>query len=292
MSSIIQNHFHKLVGDGARLTKFSFHIPPVNPNAGVIEAVTYSVKSARLPKISNEVVNVFHKGRPIPVKGTTKYDQTFEVTFYLSESHLVKRFFETWITLLEQRHYYYNPRKQVIKQNSIAQNITSARIEIPEFLTWYNPTVYINQHNFDGDYVTASYEIFNCFPIDVSTVNYDYSSVGQIGEITVTFAYSHFVLWSALSRNMLENPLSNEVKLIDDLLSFPEQDYPYDVERFNMFNGFNDGGDASTGMKGIFWRNIERGRWNDNLNRWNEIKINDNNNNQNRVLKIDYDQYD
>ena len=291
MSSIIQNKFHQILGDGARLTKFTFHIPPLNGSKELTDIIAYSVKGVRAPKMKHSPINLMHKGRPIPIRGTTEFDQQFEVTFYLQETHVVKRFFELWMMMIEQRHYYYNPRKQEQKQYQLSFQETYNIKALPDYLTFYNPKAFLSQRNFDGDEVTAVYEIFNVFPIDVSAITYDYSSVGTLGEFTVTFAYSHYVLWSANPHGYVYGDIfsldgspntgypktTDLTKQLWDSLQQLDDEYTYNVERFNLFNSFNQGqGSAKEGLEmidpysGRFWRPNELARWDLIPNRWEE----------------------
>ena len=106
MSSIIQNKFHKVMGDGARLTKFNFILPYLTGSSVNTDDISFQVKSLTLPKMEHEPIKIMHKGRPIPIRGTTKFSQSFSCTFYMQETHAVKRFFESWMAMIEQRHFY------------------------------------------------------------------------------------------------------------------------------------------------------------------------------------------
>lgn len=93
MAKIIQNRLHQAIGDGARATKFNFYLY-TDDGHDVNQTLLSSVKSCTTPSISHSPITILHKGRPIPVRGTTNYEQSFSVTFYLSEDHFVEKFFE------------------------------------------------------------------------------------------------------------------------------------------------------------------------------------------------------
>lgn len=263
MSSIIQNKFHDVIGDAARTSKFNFILPPLNGNSEITNAITYGVKSLTLPKMEHTPIQIMHKGRPIPIRGTTKFSQQFTVTFYMHENHIVKRFFESWMAMIEQRHYYYDPRKQERIQRKL-QGVESDAL--PDYMTWYNVDAWIEQRNFDGDLPTAVYEIKNVFPINVEPPSYDYSSVGQIAEQTVTFAYSHYTLhskplWSGNMVNQLHHTTKEQQGF---------ETYPYDLDRFKLYNQFDDLDQTDAQRMSIFWRPYELARWDNAWNRWRE----------------------
>lgn len=266
MSSIIQNKFHEVLGDGARLTKFNFILPPLGGSQDRTDEIVYSVKSLTLPKMSHEPNKLMHKGRPIPIRGVTKFSQEFTVTFYLHENHAIKRFFESWMAMIEQRHYYYDPRKQEETQRELSGHGGN-----PPYMTWYNVDAWIEQRNFDGDLVTALYEIKNVFPISVEGPQYDHQQVGTIGEFTVTFAYSHYMLHSKPSvpymtpQVGIQNQLHHTTQKQRDF-----KEYPYNVDRFKLFNQFDDLDQTAGQRQEIYWRPYELARWDNSWNRWRE----------------------
>lgn len=325
MSSIIQNKFHQILGDGARTTKFNFTIRQHGGDTKLSDVITYSVKSLTLPKINHQIINIMHKGRSIPVRGTTRYDQQFTVTFYMHENHIVKEFFESWIAQIDQTHNYYDPRAwaQLQSKASAGGKIESLLSEyagkalnylfgssapdnsgsdgLPPFMTWYNADAVIEQRNFDGNEVTAIYEIKNVFPIAVDPPTYDYSSVGQIAECTVTFACSHYTLATRSKQGeSLADSLLNKVAIggselvnkfrgqaedaIGSALGFDvsgvsgvlsdgddPKDFQYN-EAYKTWSDFNqfDGLMRDKNNHEKYWRPDELARWDNAYNRWKE----------------------
>lgn len=283
MSSIIQNKFHEILGDAARTTKFNFALPPVTGSAEWMNHLIYSVKGLTLPTMEHTPIEFKHKGLTIPIRGVTKFSQSFEVTFYLSETHILKRFFEEWMMMIEQRHYYYNPRKEA----GFQRKISGRPEELPDYLTWYNVTAYVEQYDFDGMKPTAIYEIFNVFPTRVTAPTYSYDSVGQIAEFTVTFACTHFKLHS---KGMKSGPLQDQMFHTTNrwsLIGEPQQrgntnpyirgegEYWWDEDRFREFNSFLSRPDTTLDQTAsrrqeIYWRPYELARWDNMWNRWRE----------------------
>ena len=68
MSSIIQNKFHEILGDGARKSKFNFILPPtpafpLSQQQRNNEILTFLCKGATLPSFKNNPFTFSHKGR-------------------------------------------------------------------------------------------------------------------------------------------------------------------------------------------------------------------------------------
>lgn len=224
----------------------------------------------------------------------------------MSETHILKRFFEEWQAGIEQRHFFYNPRKEARNQRLVA----GLGNEMPQYMTWYNTTAYIEQWDFDGMKPTAVYEIHNVFPIRVEAPSYSYDSVGQIAEFTVTFACSHYKLYSkALKSGQVQNQLfhttnrwaimGQQAERGKDYVRY-DGEYWWDEERYREFNSFLSSGDTTldqTAERGqeIYWRpgELARGAADSNhWNRWREINEGANRNpNYDKKLKdFDYDE--
>lgn len=185
MSSIVQNMLQKSVGDGARATKFQILFEFTNqnsaPNANDMVALA---KTTSFPGKSHSTIDFKYKGRSIPLRGQTKYTQTWECTFYLTEDHKLKNAFENWIEALDEKHNYMDV--STIAGVSATQRIHNSGK--------YTTTIVLYQRNFDDDQDTAVYHLHNVFPIEVSPIQYSYEQQGQIQEFTVTFAYSYFTM--------------------------------------------------------------------------------------------------
>lgn len=268
--------------------------------------LVYSVKSLTLPTMEHDPIIFKHKGLPIPIRGVTKFSQSFTVTFYLSETHMLKRLMEDWMASIEQRHYYYNPRKA----NEFQRGVSGQTEDKSPYMTWYNVTAYIEQWDFDGMKPTAIYEIFNVFPTKVDAPSYSYDQVGQIAEFTVTFACSHYKLHS---KGMKSHPLQNTLYHATnkwDVMGESEQrgvgeayerydgEYWWDEERFRVFNSFLS--DNQTNLEQtasrrqeVYWRPYEFARHNNGWNRRREILEPNTNTNpaDDRALQeFDYDE--
>ena len=184
MASIIQNQFNQILGDGARASKFEIQLVFNNAFSEDLDSreEMFLAKTSSFPGKTHEVIGLKYKGRSIPIKGQTKYSQVWDCTFYMSHDHKLKNIFETWIESIDQQHNYFDSISDM-KNLAAAQAINSDR---------YVTNILLKQQNFDGDQTTAVYELFNAFPIGVSTVEMNSESVGAITEFTVSFSYSHY----------------------------------------------------------------------------------------------------
>ena len=178
MANVIQTMINEVLGDGARSTKFECYIglDTFAPGSKTISAL---VKAASFPSKSHEVLDFKFKGRNIPLRGQVKYEQIWSCSFYMEETHTLKKAFEDAIEALDTVHTYDDVTASVARQQS--RNGSN-----------YTNTITIVQLDFDGSQSTAIYTLYNAFPKAITQVESDYSEVGKIQEYTVEFSYSHF----------------------------------------------------------------------------------------------------
>lgn len=183
MSSAIQNILARTLGDLARATKYEVFFAFTDPKSQLDKDTLIAMgKTASFPGKSHTTIDFKYKGRSVPIKGQTKYTQTWECTFYLTEDHKLKNAFENWIEALDQKHNYFDVTESDSIPGMQAKHSTSG----------YTTELFIYQKNFYDDAETAEYILHNAFPVDVAPVQTNYESLGQTQEFTVTFAYSHF----------------------------------------------------------------------------------------------------
>lgn len=188
MSSTIQNLLDNALQDGARGSKFECFISFASPKL-YTEDTKVLVKTSQFPGKTHDVIDFKFKGRSVPIKGQVKYDNTWSCTFYLEQDHKLKKAFEDWIESIDQQHNI----KEVSDSVFGAQGYNDQ--------SGYTTILKIYQMDFHGEEQTAQYELFNAFPKSVSSVDVDYSSVGQILEYTVEFAYSYYNLLNIKSED-------------------------------------------------------------------------------------------
>lgn len=178
MANVIQTMMYEALGDGARSTKFECFIYLDTYTLGP-KTISSLVKSASFPSKSHEAIDLKYKGRNIPIRGQVKYEQTWSCSFYMEETHTLKKAFEDAIEALDTVHTYDDVTTSVAKQQS--RNSLG-----------YTNMLTIVQLDFDASQSTAVYTLYNVFPKSITPVESDYSEVGKIQEYTVEFSYSHF----------------------------------------------------------------------------------------------------
>jgi gas vesicle protein len=212
MSSAIQNKIEKALGDGARATKYDVLFQFTNPNgAPTQEDAMILAKTAVFPGKTHTVINFKYRGRTIPVKGQTKYSQSWDCTFYLTQDHQLKAAFENWMEALDQQHNYMNvedvndfiePTQKIHYQNG------------------YTAPIIIHQRNFDDDAITSVYTLHNAFPIQISAPQLSADAVGQVLEFTVTFSYSYhtIAIQKGSSGNFIDSLVGKVKKMATDAI--------------------------------------------------------------------------
>lgn len=180
MANTVQNLFNKYLQDGARSSKFDVLMTFDNPQSyGLPKAEEYIaalVRTSSFPGVTAEPAFITFRGVKIPVKGQAKFDTKWQCSFYLTEDHKLKNFFENWILGLN---------KDVYPERKPFQSFSSTGATYPT-------TAKIYQTNYDGSEQVAEYTLHNIFPTSIGAVEVDYTSVGNVLIFNVDFAYSHF----------------------------------------------------------------------------------------------------
>jgi len=184
MTNSIQSKIDLFVGDAARATKYRLHLPvPQNINSTISgDNIDLVCKSANIPAKALDTIILKHKGRDIPIPGQEKFNQTFDLIFYLDPNHNLKKVFEDWITALDADSY----------QKNIPSNVSNSRVERNNTIGALKVDLTIQQLDFD-EYNTNSKYIFRyAFPTNVSEISYGSDKIGEILEFTVTFSFTFF----------------------------------------------------------------------------------------------------
>lgn len=199
MAQVYQTKINRILGDGARATKFA--ITGITDPFDTKQDKYLIIKTAQFPGKFHDVIDFKYKGRNIPIKGQTRYDNTWTCSFYLEESHDLRDMFMNWIEALDQQH---NMSDNLSRDVIVAKNRFN--------FSSYTSTITLVQVNFDDDAQhTASYQLYNAFPKSVSSVELDYSNTGTILEYTVEFSYSHFnfIPYDQISGNIIDSLRQN-----------------------------------------------------------------------------------
>lgn len=122
-------------------------------------------------------VDFKYRGRTIPLRGIPKYNNTWSCTLYLQEDHELKLVLERWMNQATAERYSLSsesPRVKQLRDSGIYK------------------TIKVIQRDFTDQVNMIEYELKNVFPKNISSVDTDYSQLGNLLEIQVEFSYSHF----------------------------------------------------------------------------------------------------
>ena len=177
----------RVLGDAARPSKFRVEIffPSNISQTYGAEKLDILLKSTAIPGRKTDAVTFMYMGKPIPIKGQTKYDQNIDFSFYLEENHGAKFAFETWIDALDAFGYSEN-----------MESIETANGN-------YRGEVKIFQYDFNTTTDMVCYTLYNAFPDSLSTVELNSESTGAISDVSVSFSFSHYEV-KVLSENMID----------------------------------------------------------------------------------------
>lgn len=162
----------KQVGDGARQTKFDVQLVlQGSRNEGVLsEWFNVLVKTASLPSLKSDVVEMKYRGQTIPLAGRVHYDNTWSCTMYLQNDHQLKMHLENWMIDMQTNHVSRS-------KDSIVSGYK---------------TISIFQRDFQDSQSIVRYDLMHVFPKSISAVELDYSQQGNLLEVTVEFGYQYY----------------------------------------------------------------------------------------------------
>jgi hypothetical protein len=160
----------RMVGDGARPNLFDCTItfPPSMINLGITSQISFMARSSQLPGSSINAVPMMYFGRELKFAGNRTF-QDWTVTIINDEDFAIRRQFELW-------HSYMNSHISNLRSQSFAGPID------------YTADGFVNQYGKTGD-ILKNYRFVGMFPVDISTIELDWSSNDTIEEFAVTFTY-------------------------------------------------------------------------------------------------------
>ena len=182
MVMAVQELFQKVLGDGARASKFDLIFQLAGQNSDSINrSIPMLVKATQFPAKGHKKIDLMYKGRIIPVRGQVAYTNDWRCTFYLTEDHALKRAFENWIEALDETIHFDEHLDAGVDEN------------INHFANYdYKVDIELYQASFSEDAKTSKYVLHNVFPVEVSPIEVAYDNISQISTFDVTFAYTHF----------------------------------------------------------------------------------------------------
>lgn len=177
-----------ILGDAARPSKFRAEInfPSAISQEYGAEKLDILLKSTAIPGRKTDSIIFMYLGKPIPIKGQTKYDQNIDMSFYLEENHGAKFGFEKWIDSLDNFGY---------SESSDSVSTSNGQ---------YRGEVKIYQYDFNTATDMICYTLYNVFPDSISTVELNSESTGAVSDVTVSFSFSHYDV-EVLSENKIDS---------------------------------------------------------------------------------------
>lgn len=182
MSTIsIPRYLYQALGDGARSNRYDVLITLKDNSAGINgRTIGMLCKTASFPGRTHETIDFVYKGRSIPIRGQSAYEQEWSCSFYLTEDHALRDELATWLESLDEVHNYVGA-SYASKQRSESHN-------------GYTRDIKIYQQNYSDDGATAEYTLHNCFPKAVDAVDLNGSDSTNLLDYRITFAYSHYTI--------------------------------------------------------------------------------------------------
>ena len=162
-----------VLGATARQNKYriSFAFPAAVTPSTSLKDVDVLAKGASAPQKEIGIIELWNQGRKLPIPGDTTFDNTWEVTFYLDESHTIRLDILKWQDACD--NFYINKHS-----GDPSALLTDLKVE---------------QLDSAGE-VTARYTIHNCFPSVVGEVTFDDTAENTPQELSVTFTYSDWTI--------------------------------------------------------------------------------------------------
>lgn len=180
MSKILE--LKQALGAGARANKYkvNFMIPPAVPKTADLTTFDVLCHAASFPSKTLQTITSWNQGRKLLQPGDTEYPNTWEVTFYNTEEHNIRRAFLEWMRAID--HFQDNMHSGVPMEVMTNMSVTQLDSAMNE---------------------TVRYTFHDVFPTQVSDVSLDDSTSSTITDTKVTFS---FVDW-VVGDGQLDKPL-------------------------------------------------------------------------------------
>ncbi len=160
-----------VLGTAGRQNKYRviFSFPPaITPTTG-IEEIDVLAKSTSAPQKEIGLIELWNQGRKLPIPGDTTFDNTWVVSFYLSENHALRLDMLKWQDACD--NFYQN--KHTGNPSEVFADLTVEQLD-------------------SAGKATAVYTLHSSFPSVVGEVTFDDSAENTPQEFEVTFTYSHW----------------------------------------------------------------------------------------------------
>jgi hypothetical protein len=134
-----------------------------------LETIDVLAKSTSAPQKEIGLIELWNQGRKLPIPGDTTFDNTWTVSFYLSEDHSLRLDMLKWQDSAD--NFYENKHS-----GNPSAVFTDMKVE---------------QLDSAGK-ATAQYTLHSCWPSVVGEATFDDSAENTPQEFEVSFTYSHW----------------------------------------------------------------------------------------------------
>ena len=163
------------LGAGARASKYlvNFSIPSTVPTTSQLENASVLCKATTFPAMTLGVIEAYTQGRKLPIPGDTSYTNSWNLTFYTTEDHGLRRDMIAWLKACDhfQNNQHSGNPSGVMGELSISQ-LDSAGAE------------------------TAKYTFHNVFVAEVGELSVGGDQIDTLLEFDTTFTFSDWVVGS------------------------------------------------------------------------------------------------
>lgn len=160
----------QLQKNGAKTDKFTIRLgtPSGNSNFTLGDRAILC-KASTFPSKQIGTAEVWVQGRKLPLPGDTTFDDEWEVTFYNTTDHDLRKIFIEWMTAIDN----YADNKHIC-----------------------DPSLYMTeadvlQLDCNGQ-AAAAYRFYNLYPANVQSIELDGSQINEVQQFRVSFRFSHW----------------------------------------------------------------------------------------------------
>lgn len=163
------------LGAAARASKYrvNFTVPSSVPTTSDLSKVDVLCKTASFPSMTIGQIPVFNQGRKLVIPGDTSYSTTWQLTFYATEDHAIRKDMIAWMKAAD--HFQGNT-------HSGNPNAILGELSVEQLDSAGNPTV--------------KYTFHNVFVQEVGEIQLSDETQDAAMEFDVTFSFSDWVVGS------------------------------------------------------------------------------------------------
>ena len=172
MANVI-NELKTALGAGARASKYrvTLSFPGGVSTSSNQRNISVLAKGTTFPSMTIGVIEVFTQGRKLPLPGDTTFTNTWNITFYNTEGHDLRRDFVAWMASID--HYQDNKHSGVPASLMVDASVVQLDSAGNE---------------------TAKYTFHNLFPSEVAEISLGADTLDTVQEFDVTFTFSDWVV--------------------------------------------------------------------------------------------------